>query len=246
MIGEWKAEEVQYVIDNRNTMTVLQLSEKLNRSIGSIQGKIMQLGIKKKSLVSIGTKINRLTVLSLLENGLLECQCKCEKTLEITKGRLYGKNAIKSCGCHKKIAKRLVDIKTVSPKTYSYRFLYARYLNNAKVSNTPFTLTFEEFTKMMTQNCTYCGIEPKPFNPVLKQKKLTEHEKRAYYVNVNGIDRIDSQIGYTVTNTTCACKECNYAKRCMSLSEWYAYLDRIFKFISTKDKSKPPMDVTKC
>ncbi len=234
MINEWKNEEIQYLIDNRNIMTVTELSEKLIRSIGSIQGKIAQLGLKKQSMVSIGTTVNKMTILSLSQEGLLECRCKCGKTIKVTKARLYGPNAIKSCGCHKKVAKQLVDIKTVSPDLYSYRFLYARYLNNAKVSHNPFTLTFEEFIKIVKQNCTYCGIEPRSFNAVSKQKKLTEEQKHQYSIYANGVDRIDSNVGYTVSNTVPACKECNYAKRSMTLSEWYAYLDRIYKFRTLK------------
>lgn len=230
MANIWKNEEIRYLIDNRNTMTVTELSEKLVKSIGSIQSKIVQLGLKKQPLIVVGATINKLTVLDFLERDLLECQCKCGKTIKVIKSRLYGPDAIKSCGCHKKIAKQLVDIKTVSPSLYSYRFLYARYLNNAKVSHSPFILTFEEFIEIVKQNCTYCGIKPRPFNAVSKQKKLTEEEKLEYCVYTNGVDRVDSAVGYTISNTVPACKECNYAKRSMTLFEWNSYLDRICKF----------------
>lgn len=238
MESKWKEEEIQYLINNRDSMKAKELSEKLHRSIGSIQGKIQNLRLKKKFAVSIGAKINRLTITNVLESGLYECLCKCGKTIEVEKGRFYGPEAIKSCGCHKKIAKQLISIKDILPEIYSFRFLYARYLNNAKVGRHLFTLDFEQFIDIVKQNCSYCGIEPRPFNAVSKQKTKTEDEKQKYSIFANGIDRVNSDIGYTAYNTVTACKECNYAKKEMSLNEWNSYLDRICNFrLSKKTES---------
>ena len=45
----------------------------------------------------------------------------------------------------------------------------------------------------------------------------------------NGIDRIDSKIGYLPNNVTPCCKWCNKAKSNTPHDEWVAYLDRLVR-----------------
>jgi len=46
-------------------------------------------------------------------------------------------------------------------------------------------------------------------------------------VPVNGIDRIDSQLGYNKENCLSCCEICNKAKRDLSLTEFVKWIDRI-------------------
>ncbi len=54
------------------------------------------------------------------------------------------------------------------------------------------TMTDEVCSKMMLDNCFYCNL------------KSDE--------TVNGIDRMDNSIGYTITNCVSCCKRCNFMK----------------------------------
>lgn len=49
--------------------------------------------------------------------------------------------------------------------------------------------------KLMRSNCVYCGF-------------LSED-------TLNGIDRMDSQQGYSITNCVSCCKNCNFIKKCL-------------------------------
>jgi hypothetical protein len=71
------------------------------------------------------------------------------------------------------------------------------YMRSAGEKNREFDLSVEEITKLITQDCRFCG------------KKCEETE-------VHGVDRTNSQIGYLSPNTATACSTCNYMKRDMT------------------------------
>ncbi len=56
-------------------------------------------------------------------------------------------------------------------------------------------MTNEVCEKMMKSNCVYCGF-------------LSEH-------TLNGIDRMDSQQGYVLSNCVSCCRNCNFIKKCL-------------------------------
>jgi hypothetical protein len=66
-------------------------------------------------------------------------------------------------------------------------------IHRAKEINKPFNLTLQQFTHVKTFGCYLCGISDK-----LNHK--------------NGLDRIDSQLGYTLSNILACCAGCNYFK----------------------------------
>ena len=59
----------------------------------------------------------------------------------------------------------------------------------------------------------------------VKQKKRLSSE----VLKINGIDRIDNNIGYTKENSVPCCEICNKAKRDMSYNDFINYLKRIVK-----------------
>ncbi len=73
------------------------------------------------------------------------------------------------------------------------------YRSNAELRGLPFHLTREEFEDLITKTCYYCGVGP---------------EKRgSYRVPMNGIDRVDNNLGYTLANTVTCCTQCNMMKK---------------------------------
>jgi hypothetical protein len=89
-------------------------------------------------------------------------------------------------------------------------------LNKAKERSLKFKLNFKTFIMLTSQNCTYCGIEP----------KQVQKAAGGNYI-YNGIDRKDPNIGYTTDNCTPCCKICNRAKLDMSFEDFQKYLLRI-------------------
>jgi hypothetical protein len=69
-----------------------------------------------------------------------------------------------------------------------------------------FSLTDEQMVKLMMSPCYWCGI--RNGNP--GRHKVTERQSGAW--PHNGIDRLDSNLGYFPSNVVASCGQCNRAK----------------------------------
>ena len=76
---------------------------------------------------------------------------------------------------------------------YSENSNYNRSITDAIKRNIQFSLTEEDFNLLSQMNCTYCGLN-----------KINSR---------GGIDRIDSNKGYTLGNVTSCCSTCNFIKK---------------------------------
>jgi len=83
-------------------------------------------------------------------------------------------------------------------------YAYANYKRTAELKQLDFELSEEEFNKLVKTECNYCGI--------MQEKGF------------NGIDRIDSTVGYIASNCVSCCTMCNFMKGCM---DKYVFLNRI-------------------
>lgn len=98
------------------------------------------------------------------------------------------------------------------------RELYVDYKKMAKRKNHEFHLTKEEFGSLIFQNCFYCGSEPLNIHH-------TEGSATKYIdIKYNGIDRVDSNKGYTMDNVVPCCKWCNMAKNDRTVDEFYKWI----------------------
>lgn len=77
------------------------------------------------------------------------------------------------------------------------------YKYNSKIKGLSFELTFKEFTELVSQNCYYCG--EKGF----------------------GIDRIDNNIGYKLSNCYPCCSICNYMKSDRNIKQFTNHCKKI-------------------
>ena len=73
-------------------------------------------------------------------------------------------------------------------------------------------IDYEKFKKLSKSKCKYCWTEHSKeiqdrLNESKSQKRLSEE-----ILKINGIDRVDSNIGYTNENSVPCCKTCNFAK----------------------------------
>jgi 5-methylcytosine-specific restriction endonuclease McrA len=163
-----------------------------------------------------GTKIGKLTVRKFLysENGDThwECICDCGNVcVKKKKHLLYGK-ATKSCGCLYKEVKRAKPQKGVKSLTERYsQYKYAATIRRQGDGIT-FDISFSEFKSIVTGACHYCG------------SVAFSSDDRHY---INGIDRVDSNKGYTLDNVVSCCKHCNWAKRAFSVEEFNEWLDAV-------------------
>jgi hypothetical protein len=141
------------------------------------------------------------------------CLCKCGNSCVTRSDKL----STYSCGCLQKKAVIKNNKKKAKKNSISAKnSLLLAYKKGAKERSLKFKLNFKTFIMLTSQNCTYCGIEP----------KQVQKAAGGNYI-YNGIDRKDPNIGYTTDNCTPCCKICNRAKLDMSFEDFQKYLLRI-------------------
>ena len=92
------------------------------------------------------------------------------------------------------------------------------YKRHAKDRNLSWDLTRQEVAEIIKKDCYYCDNPPSN----IKRTKNTIEPLR-----YNGIDRIDNSKGYTKDNVVPCCKQCNLAKRDLSLDEFVYWIKRV-------------------
>lgn len=141
-----------------------------------------------------------------------ECKCDCGIQFVVTTKQIY--RGQKSCGClaHTGRFNQLSDEHVVSTLKMNH------YKQCAQRRNISWDLTKNEFSVLLFGNCYYC--KSPSFTPVKRQK-------HTFYVN--GVDRLDSNIGYKIDNCVSCCKFCNRAKGDATIKEFTDWLDRLKK-----------------
>lgn len=162
----------------------------------------------------MGMVSGRLTVVSpaTKKNGRSRwvCKCECGAVKEVAAKHLLT-TAIKSCGCLLKEKARERFLKR-EPLESMKRRMYLTYVSSARSRGIEMCINEDQMSDIASMNCHYCGSEPRAFSSRLK----TPHDP---YM-ANGLDRVDSEIGYVVGNVVPCCKVCNMAKGTMTNDEF--------------------------
>jgi hypothetical protein len=158
------------------------------------------MGPRHKDLV--GQKFGRLTVLKHIDKNdtcnRTRWECRCDcGKISIVAGCHLRSGKTKSCGCLHRVSKLTREEKTLTR-------MFQIYKHSAKRRNLSFVLTKSELKQLVLQDCFYC------------RKK-----------SINGIDRLDSSKGYISGNCVPCCKECNFMKRSLSLTEFLEKINKI-------------------
>lgn len=107
-----------------------------------------------------------------------------------------------------------------------FHAVFGLYRNGAnRRKSVPFQITLEEAIPLFKANCHYCGDAPE--NVVKIGKRIVTYQ---------GIDRIDSTLGYTSTNVVPCCKKCNYAKHVLSYTEFITHVKKIYENVQRLDR----------
>lgn len=173
---------------------------------------------------------------------LCKCDCGNEK---IVVGDNLSSGRSNSCGCLKKefLSRRgnqygLYENREEAILKVQYSHLKRR---NRKFGGS--IMPFEEFVKKSKSPCFYC--KSKFSREIQDRRNETKGDGLVSdtVVRCNGIDRIDSKIGYTSKNTVSCCKYCNTAKNTMSqddFAKWIemAYINFAKKRIEEAERAK--------
>lgn len=187
---------------------------------------------RQRYFPTIGYKYFMLTVVDIIyptkkgERLTYRCKCDCGNIKDIRPAsQLYKGNSstTKSCGCmgrvyRKGLGARMKKLKG-SEGNPTEITLIASYKYSAKRRGVDFTLTKEQFHDFCISDCHYCGAKP---------SNISRFKGCSQTFTYNGIDRVDSSIGYIYENCVTCCITCNRAKNSMSLEEFKAWLERIY------------------
>lgn len=123
------------------------------------------------------------------------CRCDCGKEIICDKYKVKTGHT-KSCGCYKLEKQRLPEGQSALNNLY-----YQYQTKMAKNRGWVFEITKKDFSVMIKKNCHYCGVKP-------KQEKNSKNGTLLY----NGIDRLNTYIGYVKGNVVPCCGFCNKLK----------------------------------
>lgn len=170
-----------------------------------------------KSLV--GLRFGKLIVLERERRDrttFYKCQCDCGNTIITTHSSLYSESS-HSCGC---LIKEVRGGERKPLQEVLEKSIWNYYKRNAKTRNYEWQLIYNDFVKLINDNCYYCGIE-----------KCTPHtwryKRETASLPFNGIDRIDNTIGYVKENCVSCCKICNMSKNTLTIEEFKAWIKRL-------------------
>ena len=185
-----------------------------------------------------GLKYGRLTVMS--HNGrdkrnkhLWLCKCECGNEKVVVSDNLSSGKS-NSCGCLKAeflsnsgFQFRGIEDREEAVLKVQYSHLKRRH---KKIDKNSIVIDFKIFKELSKSKCRYCGLEhSKIIEDRLSErsdgKKLSDN-----VIKINGIDRIDSNVGYTKNNSVTCCKYCNFAKHTMSEDDFYKWIRRVYEF----------------
>jgi len=89
---------------------------------------------------------------------------------------------------------------------HSVKGRYSKYKYSAKVRDIIFRLIIKDVASIIKKPCKYCGYQGE------------------YY---NGIDRVDSELGYTKNNCVSCCAICNRMKLNYKVEDFIGYCEKI-------------------
>lgn len=153
------------------------------------------------------------------------CICDCGKEKVTTTGALRNGHTV-SCGCARRVPRPDHCLfRTLPPGRAARNRVLKAYRGGADARDLAWDLTGEEFDRLITQDCAYCGCAP---SMVEKGSGIRSGD----FIH-GGIDRVDSAQGYAVGNVVPCCQICNRAKAAMSHAEFLAWIGRLASFRAT-------------
>lgn len=147
---------------------------------------------------------------------LYRCVCDCGKSITTDLRNT------RSCGCLQKerAAQANMKHKRLEPGEANFKRLFGTYAHSAIKRGFAFAITRDDFKRLTSSPCHYCGAAPAQvcnYNP---------QSFGPYFYN--GLDRVENDKGYLLDNVVPCCYQCNVAKHNRTQKEFLEWLKRIY------------------
>lgn len=194
---------------NKVTIRGDDLKQRKTRSCGCLKHKLYLKDLTGKRFGKL-TVIRKTSMRAKNKNIIWECRCDCGN-IKLVEGALLKTLHTKSCGCLQK------ESTSLEYGVAAFNHVYSSYKKRAREKKLMFSLGEEEFKDIILKSCVYCGS-------ILDSECKGNGNGSFVYT---GIDRIDSNKGYTLDNIVPCCKICNRAKNTMPQEDFIAWAKRI-------------------
>lgn len=188
------------------------------------QNMLQKTKVNERFSIPIGTVFSRLTVLEetapkLTEGGgsrkCYKVRCECGKTFITIGTSLKHKRVTECSSCA--YQKRPQSTKRL---TQEERMFTKTIVDRCKAHNIPYSITAADYITVAKKACHYCGAPP-----IIKGAHMTRHAEIP--IPVNGIDRVDNTLGYTIENIVPCCSICNSMKSTLSSEHFLTHIKQI-------------------
>lgn len=182
---------------------------------------------KDRAIDLTGKKFYKLTVINRSKDrgnkGEIKWDCKCDCGNNHTvSGNVLRSGKSKSCGCL--VNGRPVNFKHNRDVVLWQKIYSSTVIKRSKKNNVISDISFEKFIELSKSACHYCGMHGS--NKIIDDIK----NNNGNFLLFNGLDRLDSNLGYTLNNTVSCCKYCNVAKNTQTKQEFLDFIKRIYEF----------------
>lgn len=167
-------------------------------------------------MLSIGEKHTRNTVVDIKHgdgkvNYLVQCDCG---DLRWVRSDILKKNKWGCRACAKELSRKKFG------EEHSISAAWKSLIGNARNRGISVEITKDEFAQIAKMNCFYCGEEP-------VEKVYYDQPSWSTPARLNGIDRVDNSVGYTLDNIVASCYICNRGKMDLSLEDFKAWIIKL-------------------
>ena len=186
-----------------------------------------------------GHKYGHLTLLYPVRSGgsgkgvYWMARCDCGNIKEV-RGSEAAAGKVKTCGSCKYHTELLEEAAEKGVKlrgwTKAIRVQHLRYIRSAVKRGIEWRLSPEEFLSLVKSYCHYCWEEPRTYTGKFSRKG------KNHTAIINGIDRVDSTLGYVSGNVVSACSECNQSKMARSADRFVHHCTKVTRVQVLKNK----------
>lgn len=155
-----------------------------------------------------------------------ECLCDCGNS-HVTSGESLRSGKSKSCGCNRKKPHNKIKDRELAIKKYLFSTNIKKRSSRLGFS---YNITFEDYVDLISKPCFYCGMKESNFANDRFNTKNNGRKTSDTTVYYNGVDRIDSNMGYIKGNVVPSCKYCNLAKNTMTQKEFKEWVTRVYNY----------------